>query len=424
MALKKEALLNLILHAHKLGASDVHLRTGCAPAFRVKMELKPVKFQALTDEDMHEVCRLVLPEALFRDQLKTFYELDGSFEVPDQCRFRYNVFRHDGRLGAVLRIIPLQIPTPDEMGFSPVFQKIANMERALILITGATGSGKSTTLASIIEHINRTQKKHILTIEDPIEFIHAPKSSHITRREVGRDTSSFASALRAALRQDPDVIMVGEMRDAQSVEMALKAAETGHTVFSTIHTTDATKTISRLVSMFPPEEQEIARFRLADYLKATVSQRMLRRCDNEGLVVAQEIMISNTAIQECIIDPNRTNEIHKFIEHGTQLLGSQTFEQHLVNLFRRGVVTLEEAKNASNSPADFERNLQYGEVSDVIQRQASQYDDEETLQTNPGQLDVESSPFIQRTRNPEGSGRSKKERQSSLMKKPWKVVRR
>ncbi|MEK6579415.1 MAG: PilT/PilU family type 4a pilus ATPase, partial [Bdellovibrionota bacterium] len=291
---------DLLHYALKLNASDIHFRVGNPPAFRKNGRLANVKMPPFTTEMMREVIAYLLPNEMARQKFESTYELDGSIDFQGKCRFRFNLFKVDGSVGAVMRLVPLKIPTLEELQFSNVVKQMTELQRALVLITGTTGAGKSTTLAAMVNHLNANFPIHIITIEDPIEFIHKPLRARVTQREVGRDTGSFSEALRAALRQDPDVILVGEMRDAESIQMAIKAAETGHTVLSTIHTTDAHKTISRLISMFPSDEQHEVRYRLANCLKATLSQRLLPRADGQGLVCAQEIMLSNTAIVECI----------------------------------------------------------------------------------------------------------------------------
>jgi twitching motility protein PilT len=355
----KLELEKLLEFAVQKKASDVHFRVGQPPVFRLRGDLKSIKMTPLTDPDMVELCKLLTSSSGIAVDLRQVRELDGSFELGTLGRFRFNIFRHEGSLGAVLRVIPASVPMLEDLMFPPVIKKIAAIERGFVLVTGSTGQGKSTTLAAMIDYLNTTRNSHIITIEDPIEFIHRPKKSKITQREVGRDTESFATALRSALRQDPNTIMVGEMRDPESIDIALKAAETGHTVFSTVHTTDAAKSVARMISMFPPEEQSLVRLRLADCLKATISQRLLKRADGNGRVVAQEIMVSNTAIAECIADPQRTAEIPTFIENAQSLLGSQTFHWHLSKLYREGVISLDVAKQASNNAADFEHFLNY-----------------------------------------------------------------
>lgn len=356
-------LFKILHYAAQNNVSDIHFRVGAPPAFRVQGELVNVAMPPYNEQDVMELARTIVQDTDRQQQLARVHEMDGSFELPGLCRFRFNVFRFDGKLGVVMRLIPAKIPTLDELQLPSVVKKIASTERGFVLVTGATGNGKSTTLAAMIDHINANQSLHIVTIEDPIEFMHPQKKCKITQREVGRDTQSFAGALRAALRQDPDVILVGEMRDAETIDIALKAAETGHTVFSTVHTTDASKTIGRMVSMFPADEQQMVRLRLADCLKATISQRLMMRADKKGRVCAQEIMIVNTAIAECIADPTRTAQIPEFIENGHELLGTQTFQQHLLDLYRKGTISLEVAKAAAPNAADFERYLRFSDAA-------------------------------------------------------------
>lgn len=357
-------LQKIFSYAAENNVSDIHLREGDPPVLRLKGDLASIKAQPLTRVDLEEICKSIIKDTSVHEQLDKIQELDGAFEAPGVARFRYNVFRYSGKLGVILRLIPVKIKTIDELKFAPVIKTITEAQRGLILVTGATGSGKSTTLAAMIDHLNAISALHIVTIEDPIEFVHTQKKARITQREIGGDTLSFGVGLRSVLRQDPDVILIGEIRDRETMDIALKAAETGHVVFSTMHTTDAMKTISRLVSLFPPEEQAVVRIRLSEVLKATVAQRMLSKADKTGLVVAQEIMINNAAIQECIADPNRLHEMNKFIENGYTSTGSQTFDQHLVYLLLKKQITMETAKEASLNSSDFERNLLYSKESE------------------------------------------------------------
>ena len=341
------------------GASDIHLRVGDPPIYRVRGALAPLKYDRLTPEDTIAICAFIVQDSDLRQQLDRIQEFDTSFALPGIARFRVNIYRQRGSLSLVLRIIPGDVPTLDGLGLPKVIRTIAENERGLVLVTGATGSGKSSTLAAMIRHINETRRVHIVTIEDPIEFLHKNEKASITQREVGPDTKNFNVALRAALRQDPDVILVGEIRDAESVDIALKASETGHMVYSTIHTTDATKTIGRILAMFPPEEQNVVRFRLADALRATVSQRLLPRADGKGRVVACEIMTVTGTIQDYLRDPTKSSGIKDLIEKGRSQYGMQSFDQHLVELYKANVISHEVAMAASINPSDFQRNLAF-----------------------------------------------------------------
>ncbi len=336
----------------------------------MKGEMMEVKSAPFSDADVRDICQSLIQASggtITVDKLKDY---DGSFEIKGLARFRFNIFKNRGQLGIILRIIPAVVPSIDQLNLPPVLKTIAGMHRGLVLVTGATGSGKSSTLAAMIDYVNSTWPMHILTIEDPVEFVHAKKKSRFTQREVGPDTDSFAGALKYALRQDPDIILVGEMRDAETIGIALKAAETGHMVFSTVHTTDAIKTIGRLVAVFPPEEQRMIRMRLAENITATISQRLIKRADGKGVVAAQEIMVANTGIRECIADPNLTGQINDYISKSNdgEAGGGQTFEQHLVKLYSDGIIDLDAAKEASTNPADFERNLMYAAPSNGKQR--------------------------------------------------------
>ena len=292
-----------------------------------------------------------------RFDLDRMRDFDTSYSLEGVGRFRVNILRQKGDWAAVLRVIPKKVPTLDELGLPSVLKKLAREERGLVLVTGVTGSGKSTTLAAMINEINQEARKHIVTIEDPIEFVHEDRLSRVTQREVGADTESFGMALRAALRQDPDVILVGEMRDATTIDTGLKAAETGHLVFSTVHTNDAAKTIGRIIDVFPHDAQNAVRLRLAENLKGTISQRLLRRCDTQGRVVAMEIMICTLTAQELIKDPARTPEIKDYIERSREMYDTQSFDQHLIELFQAGMIDHDTAKAAATNPADFERAL-------------------------------------------------------------------
>ena len=354
------ATFNQLLGAAvKNGASDLHFKVNAAPALRINGTLRPIKAPAMAVEDLNRVAGHILTAARWRGVVEDLREVDTSYALEGVGRFRASVFRQKGNLAVVLRAIPFVVPTFEKLGLPPVLQKIASEERGLILVTGVTGSGKSSTLAAIVDYINQTKRSHILTIEDPIEFLHEDKNSRVTQREIGPDTPSFSTALRAALRQDPDVILVGEMRDHETIDIAIKAAETGHLVLSTVHTTDAVRTIGRLVGVFPPEAEANIRQRLAENLKGSISQRLLTHASGKGRVLAAEIMVNTLSVQEFIMDPARTMEIKDYLEKSSSMYGTQSFDQHLSALCRAGTITMETAKEAASNPADFERALNF-----------------------------------------------------------------
>jgi twitching motility protein PilT len=354
-----DQLQRLLAAGVQHGASDIHLRVGDPPIYRVRGTLAPLKYDRLTPADTLAITTLLVQDPEVRGRIDALQEYDTSYAIPGVARFRVNVHRQRGALSLVLRIIPAEIPTVDALGLPPVIRTIAENERGLVLVTGATGSGKSSTLAAMIRHVNETRRVHIVTIEDPIEFVHPNLKASVTQREVGLDTKNFNVALRAALRQDPDVILVGEIRDAESVDIALKASETGHMVFSTVHTTDAAKTIGRMLAMFPPEEQDVVRIRLADSLKATVSQRLLPRADGKGRVVALEIMVVTGTVQDYLRDPSKSSGVKDLIEKGRTQYGMQSFDQHLAELYKGGIISLDVALSAASNPADFQRSLAF-----------------------------------------------------------------
>jgi twitching motility protein PilT len=293
-----------------------------------------------------------------RDKFQRMQEVDLAYSIAGLGRFRCNIFQQRGTIGLVLRIIPMRIRTIDELGLPPVLKHIAAEERGLVLVTGTTGSGKSTTLAAMIDHINSTRAAHIMTVEDPIEYLHRDHHSIVNQREVAVDTQSFSQALRSALRQDPDVILVGEMRDHETVETALLAAETGHLVFSTLHTLDATETINRIIAVFPPHQQRQVRIQLASVLKAAISQRLMPRADAPGRVAAVEVMVSTAFIRDCIVDKDKTPMIHGAIAAGTSQYGMQTFDQSIFGLYQQGLVTLEEALRWASNVDEFKLKVQ------------------------------------------------------------------
>jgi twitching motility protein PilT len=345
----------LLSDAVARGASDLHLKVDAPPYLRIDGVLRALDLPPLTAADTRQLAiRLLGDHDVGIDDLKEF---DCSYSLYALGRFRCNVFVERGVHGAVLRVIPGQTKTIADLNLPPIIEKIALEERGLVLCTGTTGSGKSTTLAAMIDHVNRHQAKHIVTIEDPIEFLHTGGKSIITQRELGQDTSSYTAALRAALRQDPDVILVGEMRDKETIETAMTAAETGHLVMSTLHTLDAPETINRIIAVFPPHQQEQIRAQLAEVLRAVVSMRLVRSYDGKGRVPAAEIMLNTTFIRECIRDRDRVVEIRDAIASGVSQYGMQTFDQSLLWLHREGLISVEEALRAATNPSDMKLQL-------------------------------------------------------------------
>jgi twitching motility protein PilT len=293
-----------------------------------------------------------------KQKFKENLEIDIAYSVPGLGRFRCNVFQQRGTVGLVLRVIPVKIMTVRELGLPVVLEKISQEQRGLILCTGTTGSGKSTTLAAMIDYINSQRCEHIITIEDPIEFLHRDKKSIVNQREVEVDTRSFAAALRSALRQDPDVILVGEMRDYETIETAITAAETGHLVLSTLHTLDATETINRIISVFPPHQQKQIRLQLAGVLKAVVSMRLIPRADGHGRVPAVEVMITTPFIRDCIINKDKTKLIHEAIAAGVSQYGMQTFDQSIFQLYKKELISYDEALRRASNPDEFKLKIQ------------------------------------------------------------------
>jgi twitching motility protein PilT len=351
--------LNQLLHtAVASGASDLHLKVGSYPMMRVSGTLMVASEERRLDRPDTEAFAGTLLTPELRDKFQRMQEVDLAYSIPGLGRFRCNVFQQRGTIGLVLRVIPTRIKTIDELGLPPVLKHIAAEERGLVLVTGTTGSGKSTTLAAMIDHINSTRAAHIMTVEDPIEYLHRDHHSIVNQREVAVDTQSFSQALRSALRQDPDVILVGEMRDHETVETALLAAETGHLVFSTLHTLDATETINRIIAVFPPHQQRQVRIQLASVLKAAISQRLMPRADGQGRVAAVEVMVSTAFIRDCIVDKDKTAMIHGAIAAGTSQYGMQTFDQSIFGLYQYGLVTLEEALRWASNVDEFKLKVQ------------------------------------------------------------------
>jgi twitching motility protein PilT len=346
-------LNQILMEALTQEASDVHVKVGSPPIFRVNGVLKP--WDKLKPFDHNDVSKMAF--GLMNDWQKERFiknrEVDMGYEVYGLGRFRVNVFQQRGKIRIALRIVPYQIKTLQDLHLPQVIKGISLEQRGLVLVTGTTGSGKSTTLASMIDVINTHRNCHIITIEDPIEFIHEDKKSIIDQREIGSDTSTFSSALRVALRQDPDVILVGEMRDFETIETALTAAETGHLVMSTLHTLNATETITRIISVFPPYHQKQVRLQVAGVLRGVVSQRLVPRADGKGRVPAVEVLISTARVRECITEKDKTNEINDAIAKGMTSYGMQSFDQSLMFLMKDNLITYDEALKHCTNPDDF-----------------------------------------------------------------------
>jgi twitching motility protein PilT len=356
-------------HVVKKEGSDLHIKVDAPPMARVHGQLGPIKAglaannggkpKALTAKDTETALKAILTDPAKKKEFAEEGEADFSYEIKGVSRFRVNAFRQRGHVSIACRAIPLAVRTIDDLGLPEVMRELADQPRGIILLTGTTGSGKSTTLAAMIDHINSTRARHVVTLEDPIEYLHPDKESIINQREVGADTKSFAQAMRRVLRQDPDVILIGEMRDEETVRTALSAAETGHLVLSTLHTLDASEAINRIIDFFPPHLQQQARVMLASTLRGTVSQRLVPRADIEGRVAVAEVMISTGRIQDLILNPEETGRITEVISEGA-FYGMQTFDQALLGHVQRGEVSEEIAMDTASSPHDFKLMLSAG----------------------------------------------------------------
>ncbi len=349
---------DLLKIATDRGASDLHLKVGSHPVLRIAGDLSAlVDLKRLMQEDTIAMAFSIMNNRQ-KQKFKDHLEIDIAYSVPGLGRFRCNIFQQRGTVGLVLRVIPVKILNVRELNLPVVLEKISMEQRGLVLCTGTTGSGKSTTLASMIDYVNAHRKAHIITIEDPIEFLHRDKKALINQREVEVDTRSFSAALRSALREDPDVILVGEMRDYETIETAITAAETGHLVFSTLHTLDATETINRIISVFPPHQQKQIRLQLAQVLKAVISLRLLPRSDGQGRIPAVEVLVSTALIRDYIINKEKTRLLPDAIAQGISQYGMQTFDQSLYALLKRGLITFEEAMLRATNPEEFKLRLQ------------------------------------------------------------------
>lgn len=349
-------LRQMLVEMLSKGASDLHLRVGIRPTLRVDGILTPINTPPLNKDDMSDVLNQILKP----EQQKRFLsrnEMDLALSVAKLGRFRINLFRQRGTVGIAIRSVNTTVPTFEELNLPPIIQKISENRRGLVIVTGTTGSGKSTTLAAMIEHINESRKDNILTVEDPIEYIYRDKECIISQREVGGDTPSFGSALRHAFRQDPDTILIGEIRDADTMSTALSAADTGHFVLTTLHTMNTIETISRIISFFPPHQHQQIRLLLAGTLKSIVCQRLLTRSDRPGRVPAVEVMIGTASMRECLINPEKTMDIMDLIESGGIQYGMQSFDQSIMKLYRQGAISYEEAMVQATNPDDFDLRL-------------------------------------------------------------------
>jgi twitching motility protein PilT len=371
--------LNFCLrHLIESGGSDLHLKVPAAPVMRVDGAMRPIDgLPGLTRQDTDGAVREMLDDPRKLQEFEEENEVDFSYSIPGVARFRVNAFKQRGSTSLVIRAIPVDIRSIDQLDLPPVIRALAEEERGIVLLTGTTGSGKSTTLAAMIDHINATRARHIVTIEDPIEFLHRDKRSLINQREVGMDTTSFKRALRRVLRQDPDVILIGEMRDEETVHTALSAAETGHLVFSTVHTVDAAETVNRLIDFFPPHQHQQARAMIAGTLKGAVAQRLVPTADGRGRIACCEILRMTGRVRDMIMDPTQTGRLPEVIGEGS-FYGMQTFDQHLFEHLKAGRVTMEQALQVASSPHDFKllvaadgkRGTTMDDLADVEARRA------------------------------------------------------
>jgi twitching motility protein PilT len=348
---------NVLRQMLEQNASDLHLKVGCPPTLRVNGDLRTLQMSPMRSDDMKTLADQIMP-AKRQKEFAEIKEADFALGVPGIGRFRVNAYQQRGTIAYAFRIVPFQAHTISELNLPPIMEQIAMKPRGLVLVTGITGSGKSTALAAMIQYINQNRTANIITIEDPIEFLHRDNKAHINQREVGTDTASFAQALRRVLRQDPDILLVGEIRDLDTLDTAMKAADTGHLVFSTLHTTDATQTINRVLSFYPPHQQAEVRFLLASALEAVISLRLVPRADKPGRVPAAEILVNTAAVRENIRDMTKSLNIPELIAEGTVQYGMQSFDQSLMNWYKKGVISYENALYYATNPSEFALRIQ------------------------------------------------------------------
>ena len=338
------------------GASDIHIKAGDVIRGRIHGDLQPLTEQRLSADQVKGIAMKLIPNEADRSNFDEITDYDCSWGIPGVGRFRVNIMKQRGSPMIVMRVIPIEIPSIKDLELPPIIEKISAHNRGLVLVTGVTGSGKSSTMAAMVHWMNKHRNDHIVTLENPIEFLHRDNKCSITQRDIGTDTESFVTGLRSVLRQDPDVILIGEMRDKITIETALKASETGHLVISTLHTRNAVQTISRVIAVFPPEEQDMIRVRMSESLQAVISQRLVRR-KRGGRIAAMEIMPVTGTMRDCIRDVDRLDEISELIESGRSHTGSQSFDQHLMDLVKQNIITFETAMAASNNPTDFDLKM-------------------------------------------------------------------
>jgi twitching motility protein PilT len=384
--------LNEILAiAVKAKSSDIHIRAGLVPIVRIDGKLRPIPNAPRLAPDVVRAMVHAIMNERQRKQFEEHFEVDLSYGVPGLGRFRINVYSQRGTVAMAMRSISMGVPTLSNLNLPPVLEKLSMEERGLILVTGTTGSGKSTTLAAMIDYINDLKTCSLITSEDPVEYLHRDKKSIISQREVGFDTNSFGQALKGALRQDPDVILVGEMRDLETIETAMSAAETGHLVLSTLHTLDAAETINRIISVFPPYHQRQVRTQLAGVLKGAISQRLVNRADGKGRVPAVEVMLGTARIRECIDNEEKTKQLPEAIAQGYVAYGMQTFDQSLMQLYTKKLITYDEAMRQSTNPDDFALK-----VSGISSTSDSSWDDFTEGEEKEKEAQVEETSFIEK----------------------------
>jgi twitching motility protein PilT len=342
----ESVLHGLLKKGLQYNASDVLLKVGQPPAFRVSGTLHYLQGDKLAPQHTRELAEVILKRTRYQGALDDLLQYDTSYSIPGVGRYRVNIYRQRSSMALALRSIPLRVPTFEELRLPPVIQQLAELERGMVLVCGAAGNGKSSTLAAMVGHLNATQRMHVVTIEDPIEFIHQDQLASISQREIGIDTPDFASALRAALRQDPDVILVGEIRDEETMDISLKASETGHLVLSTLHTPDVQRTVGRVLALSPTSDPQETRERFADNLKAIVAQRLLPTADGRGMVLALEVLVVTGTARETLRKPEGNPPLKDIMERGSHPYGMQTFETHVRELVKQGVVTVEQARSA------------------------------------------------------------------------------